>query len=123
MFIQIVTSTQGKNFPVLTFASGPTNSARGAAILANLNSKGVFSPFKGCFVDSDPREYNMEPIELKKPYRMTVEHCRKECGQRKFLYAALQNGNECRCGNTWEEKRAILHRKEQKLCKFGVFSW
>ncbi|XP_046332539.2 cell surface hyaluronidase-like [Haliotis rufescens] len=54
---------------------------------------------KGCFKDSSYRDLPYALLEL--PLSMTVSFCVERCYYRGYVYAALQNGNECRCGNMY----------------------
>ncbi|XP_067654447.1 inactive cell surface hyaluronidase CEMIP2-like [Haliotis asinina] len=55
---------------------------------------------KGCYKDS----FNFRDIPyayIKLVMSMTVNSCVERCYYRGYVYAALQNGNECRCGNMY----------------------
>ncbi|XP_067654446.1 inactive cell surface hyaluronidase CEMIP2-like [Haliotis asinina] len=58
------------------------------------------SELKGCFKDSSTyRDIPYGFMEL--PMSMTVDTCVERCYNRGYVYAALQNGTECRCGNMY----------------------
>ena len=63
-----------------------------------LNSALDFS-YVGCFVDRiGDRDFQLFIGDSK---YLTVEQCLHACQTQKSLYAAIQFGNECRCGDTY----------------------
>jgi hypothetical protein len=52
----------------------------------------------GCFQDKEPRD--VAGYELKNP-RMTVAMCTAACREKGFSFAAVEYGQECRCGNSY----------------------
>jgi hypothetical protein len=72
--------------------SSPANSQAAAA-----PSSAMSRPL-GCFQDKEPRD--VAGHELRHP-RMTVSMCVAACREKGFAFAALEYGQECRCGNSY----------------------
>ena len=56
--------------------------------------------YLGCFKDKGNKKYRDLRgmiIEIKK---MTIDHCKSTCLEKKFTYAVAQNWEQCFCGNT-----------------------
>nr|BAJ93836.1 predicted protein [Hordeum vulgare subsp. vulgare] len=53
--------------------------------------------YMGCYVDKPARDFNESSLYT----TQTVDYCVIACGINGFSYAAIQNGNECRCGKSY----------------------
>jgi endothelial-specific receptor tyrosine kinase len=61
---------------------------------------GVQSQHKGCFKD-DPSKRDLPHKIYAQDAQGSVAHCIEECAKAYFLFAGLQNGNECFCGSKY----------------------
>ncbi|KAI9453138.1 WSC domain-containing protein [Lactarius psammicola] len=52
----------------------------------------------GCLKD-DPSDRMLTPAMFKDPAHMTVESCITFCNHQNYLYAGVENGEDCHCGN------------------------
>ncbi|KAH8977906.1 WSC domain-containing protein [Lactarius hatsudake] len=60
----------------------------------------------GCFTD-DPSDRMLASATFKDSAHMTIESCVTFCNYRKYLYAGLENGEDCYCGNYLAESAKI----------------
>lgn len=54
--------------------------------------------YVGCFAD-DSRERSLKGTVFYDLRKMTVAHCQEACAERAYIYAGLEYGSECYCGN------------------------
>lgn len=59
----------------------------------------------GCFSD-DVGERTLKAAVFYDLWKMTVSHCQEACAERSYMYAGLEFGSECYCGNTLPRNRA-----------------
>ncbi|KAJ1184486.1 hypothetical protein NDU88_001292 [Pleurodeles waltl] len=59
----------------------------------------------GCFSD-DVGERTLKAAVFYDLWKMTVSHCQDACAERSYMYAGLEFGSECYCGNTLPRTRA-----------------
>ncbi|XP_046332535.1 cell surface hyaluronidase-like [Haliotis rufescens] len=103
------------NIPTAKPCTKTTSEGFGAEVEANFFSATASTPvcpsdpvhqgrstpeLKGCYMDS----FNFRDVPhdfIKLTMSMTVSSCVERCYYRGYVYAALQNGNECRCGNMY----------------------
>jgi len=57
----------------------------------------TYALYKGCYIDAATRDLPFQGPQG----TITVEICQAFCKQNGYQYAGLQNGNECRCGNSY----------------------
>ncbi len=69
------------------------------------------SDYKGCFLDKPRRDlaYSINP-KVKQP---GPDECFVQCNKLGFRYAAIQNGGECFCGNSFGRYGSL----PQNMCK------
>ncbi|KAH9026086.1 WSC domain-containing protein, partial [Lactarius pseudohatsudake] len=60
----------------------------------------------GCLTD-DPSDPMLTSATFNDSAHMTVERCVKFCNRRMYLYAGLENGEDCYCGNYLAESAKI----------------
>ncbi|XP_029468385.1 WSC domain-containing protein 1 [Rhinatrema bivittatum] len=73
--------------------------------------------YVGCFSD-DSEDRAMKGVVFYDLRKMTVSHCQEACAERAYLYAGLEYGAECYCGN----KLPVTSAKEDECnneCKGG----
>ncbi|KAH9054054.1 WSC domain-containing protein [Lactarius deliciosus] len=59
------------------------------------------------FQHDNPSDRILTSATFKDSSHMTVENCVKFCNHRKYLYAGLENGEDCYCGNYLAESANI----------------
>ncbi|KAH9172379.1 WSC domain-containing protein [Lactarius sanguifluus] len=58
-------------------------------------------------IRDDPSDRILTSATFKDSAHMTVESCVKFCNHRKYLYAGLENGEDCYCGNYLAESAYV----------------
>nr|XP_055112967.1 WSC domain-containing protein 1 isoform X4 [Symphalangus syndactylus] len=58
----------------------------------------IFGTYIGCFSD-DGHERTLKGAVFYDLRKMTVSHCQDACAERSYVYAGLEAGAECYCGN------------------------
>ncbi|XP_072475158.1 sialate:O-sulfotransferase 1 isoform X1 [Notamacropus eugenii] len=59
--------------------------------------------YMGCFIDS-VQDRTLKGAVFYDLRKMTVAHCQEACAERSYIYAGLQYGAECYCGNRLPKK-------------------
>jgi hypothetical protein len=72
--------------------------ASGNSQAAAVSTSSTMSRLLGCFQDKEARD--VAGYELRNP-RMTVSMCTAACREKGFAFAAVEYGQECRCGNSY----------------------
>ena len=68
----------------------------------------------GCFIDQiGNRDLNTFISDYE---QLTPEQCILACGKENFLYAAIQYGNECRCGQQYGKYGQVADDECDYLC-------
>ena len=94
-----------------------------------LHGVGAEVEYLGCYYDDG----DMLPVHLSTMARghFSVQKCLAECGRRGYIYAALNRGRDCRCGNGYgpsvderfvlkeSAEQVIAANGEQKECRMG----
>ncbi|XP_012868659.1 PREDICTED: WSC domain-containing protein 1 [Dipodomys ordii] len=71
--------------------------------------------YLGCFSD-EGQERTLKGAVFYDLRKMTVSHCQDACAERSYIYAGLEAGAECYCGNRLPATRAGLQECNQE-CK------
>ena len=62
-----------------------------------------------CYVDSGNR---VLPYAVKRDYSMTIEKCIAHCRSFNYVYAGVETGHECWCGNKKPAENLKRHHSE-----------
>jgi len=94
-------TSNGPSTSCTTACSGDSLQACGGRLQNSVYLSGgpLLSGYQGCYIDnSGSRDL---PTQLYSGAANTVDSCRKLCGTNGYLYAGLQSGSSCFCGNTF----------------------
>ena len=70
-----------------------------ATFLVNQVTLHSFKRYVGCYSDGSPND--LSALGLSSDPSLTQEKCWQKCRELQYLYAGLQGGNECWCGNQY----------------------